>query len=200
MSAPGRRFGFLPPLTKKTIIIGAVIIAIIAVGYFKKNWIVAATVNGSPIFNTEVIGRLNEQFRKQTLEQMINEKIVLDEARKRGVVVGESDIVARIGEIEAQVGGAEKLDALLNQNKQDRTILRDQLKIQLTLDKMFASEASVSAEELESFLTENASQLVATEAAAQREEAENILRQQKLKGIFNENFPQLREQANVQIY
>ena len=185
---------------RKTIIAILIIVGLLAFGFYKKQWIIAATVNGSPVSNIELINRMNKQYREQTLNQVINEKIITQEASKKSIVVQSSEIDDRIKKIEEQVGGAQALDGLLAQQRQSREDLREQLRLQLILEKLYANEATVSAEEIDKFIEENEAQLQATESAKQKEEAADLLKQQKLSQIFNQKFQELKEAAKVNIF
>lgn len=176
---------------------------------YKKNWIVAATVNGSPITNLELQMRLNKQFRSQTLTQLINEKIILTEAAKNNALATEEEINKKISEIEAQVGGAQGLDSLLAQQGQNRDSIRQQLRLQASIEKLYAQEATVSAEEVAKFIEENKQslpsydgkdQLSASESAKLEKEATDALKSQKLTQIFSQKFQDLRSKAKIQIF
>ncbi|MDD5415505.1 MAG: SurA N-terminal domain-containing protein [Candidatus Daviesbacteria bacterium] len=167
---------------------------------FKKNWFVAATVNGSPINNLELQMRLNRDFRSQTLTQMINEKIILDEAAKNHAVVSEADVDKKISEIETSLGGAQTLDAMLAQQGQTKISIRNQIKLQLTIEKLYANDATVSAEEVTKFIEQNQDQLRATDSAGQEKEAYDNLKNQKLTQIFSEKFQELKTKAKIQIF
>ncbi|MDO8638355.1 MAG: SurA N-terminal domain-containing protein [Candidatus Daviesbacteria bacterium] len=184
----------------KFIIIAIVIIAIALLFTYKKNWIVAASVNGAPISNFEVLSRLNNQYRTQILNQMINEKIILNEAQKQNVLVIPTEVADKIAVLEKSVGGKEALDGLLAQQGQTRVGLQDQIKIQLIIEKLYANEATVSASEVAQFIAQNGSQLQATDSAGQQKEAEDALKQQKLGTILNQKFQQLKSSAKVTIY
>ncbi len=186
------------PSKKGWIII--LIIGLILLVYFKKNWFIAATVNGQPISNFEVLSAINDQYRQQTLNQLINEQIVRQEAVKQNVQVTNSEIDARIHELEQNVGGADVLDSLLSQQGQTRQTFRDQIKIQLMVEKLYGNQATVSATEVNQYIATNKDQLTATTSAEQRKEAENLLKQQKLSQVFNQQFQQLRSNADVVIY
>lgn len=180
----------------------AVVVIVIAaiLLYFKTGWFIAATVNGSPITNFELLSRMNRQYRKQTLTQLIDEKIIMLEMQKNRIVVSKSDIDQRLSQIEVNVGGAAALDGLLLQQGQTRADVVQQLKFQLGLEKMYGSQATVSAEEITQYLEQNKSQLTATDSAGQRKEAEDILRQQKFSQVFNSEFEKLKESAKTQIF
>lgn len=167
---------------------------------YKKNWIIAATVNGSPVSNLELQMRLNAQYKTQTLNSLVNEKIILSEAAKNNVVVTAADIDKKISEIEANVGGAQAFDTLLVQQGQTRSSIRQQIKLQTTIEKLYTNEATVSAEEVTQFVEQNGSQLRATDSAGQQTEAYDTLKNQKLSQIFSQKFQELRTKAKIQIF
>lgn len=177
-----------------------VALGLLLLAIYKKEWIIAATVNGSPISNLELQMRMNQQFRTQTLNQLVNEKIIFDEAAKNNVVVTDTEIDRKISEIEAGVGGAEALNAMLSQQGQNRDSIRQQLKLQVAIEKLYTKDATISAQEVEEFVDQNKEQLKATDSASQQKEAEEILRSQKLSQIFSLKFQELRSKAKIQIF
>lgn len=189
-----------PFFSKKTLIIVIAVAVLAILGFYKKNWIIAASVNGSPITFLEVLGRLNQDFKTQALDQLINEKIILDEAKKKNVQVNRQEVGDKISEIEGQFGGAAGLNSILSQQGQTRKSLEEQIKIQLTMEKLYASEATVSSDEVDSFVKESSALLQSTDSAKQKEEAQNTLKQQKLSQIFAQKFQELKQQANIRIF
>ena len=167
---------------------------------YKKSWFVAATVNGSPVTNLELQARLNKQFRTQTLTQMINEKIILSEAAKNNAIATDSEVNKKISEIEASVGGAQSLDALLAQQGQTRDSIRQQIRLQLSIEKLYTKDATVSAEEVSKFIEQNKDQLRASDSAGQQKEASDNIKSQKLSQIFSQKFQDLKTKAKVQIF
>jgi len=188
-------------LKKNKLIYLAVAIVIIAlIVSYKKGLLIAATVNGSPITNLEVLMRENEQFHQTTVEKLVEEKLILGEAKKKGVTVSEKDIDAKIADIEKQVGGASALDSLLTQQGQTRTGIRGQIKISLSLEKMYINEASVSAEEVTQFIEQNKEQMQSSEPAEMTKEATDYLKSQKLNQIFSTKFAEIKKAASIQIF
>ncbi len=177
------------------------VVLVIGIGLlytFKKSWFVAATVNGMPITNLELQTKLNEQFRSQTLTQMINEKIIMSEASKNNAVPTPQEIDAKIADVEKSVGGKDTLDSLLAQQGQTRTSLRDQIRVQLAITKLYASEATVSAEEVAKYIQDNGQSMRATESAQQQIEATDAIKNQKLSQIFSAKFAELSKNAVIQ--
>ncbi len=185
---------------QKRVYLIILIIGILLLIIFKKEWFIAAAINGTPITNLELQIKLNQQFRTQTLNQLINEKIILAEASKNSTIPTEAEIANKISELEANVGGKDVLGTLLSQQGQTRETLKDQLKLQLAIAKLYDKEATVSAQEVAKFLEQNKATLTATESAKQEEEASNLLKQQKISQIFNQKFQELRTKAKIQIF
>lgn len=176
------------------------VLGILLLAIYKKGWFVAALVNGQLITNLELQMQMNKQFRTQTLNQLVNEKIILSEAAKNNALPTATEIDQKIKELETQVGGKSSLDNLLSQQGQTRSSLRDQIRIQLTISKLYTSQATVSAEEVTKYLEDNKQTLQATDSATQEKEAIDALKQQKLSQIFSEKFQELRSKAKIQIF
>ncbi len=177
-----------------------IIAALLLLAIFKKGWFIAAMVNGIPITNLELQSKLNQQFRSKTLDQLVTEKIILNEARKNNAIPAETEIDGKIKEIETQVGGTQALDNLLSQQGQTRSSIKDSLKIQLAMTKLYEKEATVSAEEVANFIEQNKSQLTATDSAGQQKEVYDILKNQKLSQIFSQKFQDLKTKSKIQIF
>ncbi len=184
----------------KFVYLAVIIIVLALLISYKKSWFIAATVNNSPISNFEVLSREDSQFRKQMIDQMINEKLILSEAGKKGIKISAADIDTKILEIEKQVGGASAFDSLLTQQGQTRTGVRDQIKITLSLEKMYANEASVSADEVTKFIEQNKEQMQSSTPAELTKEATDILTSQKLNQVYSQKFQEIKKAANIQIF
>lgn len=185
---------------QKKIYIILLIFGLLLLAVYKKSLLIAAIINNVPLTNLELQNKLNAQFKTQTLNQLINEKIILQEATKLGAIPTQAEISAKIAELETSVGGKDALNTLLTQQGQSIDSLREQLGIQLAVSKLYEKEATVSADEVEQFLTENRALLRATDSAGQRKEAEETLKQQKLSQIFTQKFQELRQRAKIQIF
>jgi len=185
---------------KKIIIAVLIVLVIVLLGYFKKNWFVAAIVNGKPIANLTLQSRLNSYFREQALQEMITEQIILDEAKKNNIVITKDQIDKKIAEIEASFGGAQALDQYLAAQGQTRAHVRDQIEAQLAADELYKNEATVSAEEVQKFVTQNQAQLKASDSAGQTKEAEDYLKSDKLRQIVSEKLQELKNNAKITIF
>lgn len=191
---------FVDYKSSKKIYLIILIAGLLLLAVYKKSWFIAATVNGSPITNLDLQMKLNQQFRTQTLNQMINEKIILDEVVKNNALATDDEVNRKISDIETSVGGTQALNTLLTQQGQTRNSIRQQIKLQLSIEKLYGKEATVSAEEVNKFLATSKETLRATDSASQIKEAADVLKQQKLSQIFSQKFQDLRQKAKTQIF
>ncbi len=194
----GTKITNLKSSRKFYLIILIAIVLLLAV--YKKSWFIAASVNGMPITNLELQMKLNQQFRTQLLNQLINEKLILDEARKINAIPADAEIDKKIADLEASVGGAQVLDSLLAQQGQTRLTLKDQIRVQLAISKLYDKEATVSASEVTKYIEQNQATLQATDSAKQQQEAYDTLKHQKISQIFTQKFQELRQKADIKIF
>lgn len=196
-SLPERIISYRP---SRKIFIILLIAGFLLLAFYKKEWFVAATVNGQPITTLDLFIRLNQQFRTTAINRLVDEKIILDEARKANVAVSLEEIGNKLKELEKSVGGAETLESLLSQQGQNKESIKQQIRLQLIVEKLYLNEATVSAAEVDEFLQTSRGMLEATESAAQRKEAEEALRQQKVNQIFSQKFQELKQKADVKFF
>jgi len=138
------------------IAIGAAAFLILIALFFAKGLFVAATVNGSPISRLSVIKELEKQGGKQTLEAIINQKLIDAELNKQNVSVTQEEVDEEIKKIEAQVasqGGTLK-DALAMQGMNEKK-LREQVTTQKKLEKLLADKIAVSNAEVDAYIKDN---------------------------------------------
>lgn len=185
---------------RRFLIILAIIVIVALVGWYKKEWVVAAMVDGAPISNFSVLSRMNQQYRAQTVNQLVNEKIIMDEVARKKVSVSETEVKDKIAKLESSFGGAESLNTILAQQRQTRADLERDIRLQVSIEKLYASEATVSAEEIDKYIKDSKEQLTATDSAEQRKEAEEFLRQQKLSTILSQKFQELKAKAKVTLF
>lgn len=201
--APNEAVALAKPKTSvpiKFFVISFVVLGLVALGIVKKGWFVAAMVNGQPITSVELLNRLSQEQGSQVLDNMVNEKIIIQEAKKNNALPEQAEIDSRIGDLEKRYGGAASLDNLLATQGQSRKILQDQIKIQLAAEKLYGSLATVSTQEVEDFVKQYKTALQSTDPAVQKEEAVSAIKQRKLGQIFSEKFQELKKNANVKLF
>jgi foldase protein PrsA len=162
------------------VIIGLIILLFIFL-YLFKGLFVAASVNGEKISRFAVISALEKQAGKQTLENMITKTLILQEAKKRNINIGNQEIDAEISKISKNIEAqGSTLDQALALQGMTRNQLKEEIKLQLLVQKMVSQNTNISDEEIDKFIEENKAQFPEnTSEADLRKQAKAQLIQQR---------------------
>lgn len=171
------------PKRKKTAILSIVVVILIALAglaYFFKDKFIAATVNGNPIFRYELNQRLTSTFGKETLENLIVERLIGEEAARRNIVVNEDDVGREIEKMEESLGAGTKLEDILKYQGVSLVDFKEQLKLRLQVNRILEKEITVTQEEVGQYLKDSAKTLVATGEAEKKAEASKNIKEEKI--------------------
>ena len=83
----------------------------------------------------ELIGRL-EEVREKILKQLIEDRLILSEAKKQNITVEEKDVDAKIDEVRSQIGSEIELENMLNEQNLTLNELRDRYKEKILIRKL----------------------------------------------------------------
>jgi hypothetical protein len=182
----------------KNILLLLVILALVGL-WFGKKYFIAGTVNGQPISKWQLNAQLEKRFGSQVLDSIINERLILSAARQKSIFVTEDDINNKIKQVEEQIKGQMSLDEALKAQGLTKEDFKKQIEIQVSIDKMFDKEASVSTKDVDDYLSKNSSLTKsASDAAALKKEVEDMLKQQKVAELFNTWFTEIRKNAKIE--
>jgi hypothetical protein len=193
-----------PPVTSKGLrlftvknIIIVVILILVVLAWKFKGYFIVATVNGQPISRFELNDQLISRFGAQTIDSMINERLIMGAARQKGIFISAGEIDARVKEIEGRLQGQKLADALTAQGLTE-PMFRHQLEVQLSIEKLFDKEATVSPKEIEDYIAQNSVALKnATDTAALQADVTANLKQQKISELFDKWFTDVKKNASV---
>lgn len=177
------------------VILGLLLVA--AVYAATKGYIVAALVNGSPVFRWDVNKMLVTRYGQQTLESMISEKLIGDAAKKQGVVVSQKDIDEKTTEVVKSLGPNVKLEDLLKYQGMNKSDFEHQIALQLTVERILGKDVTVADSEVTDFIEKNKETMIATDEAAMRGEAREALKSQKINEKIQPWFASLKQGAKV---
>lgn len=176
------------------------IVALLAVSAFviaNKSWLVAGVVNGKPIWSWELNKVMSDRFGKQTLEGIISERLIGDEAAKLGVEVTKEDIDKKQGEILKTLGGNLGVDELLKYQGISRSDFDNQIRLQLTVQKILGKDVVITEDDVTRFIATNSATLTATEPAALRAEARQAILDAKVGEKLQGWFLELKNKAKI---
>lgn len=162
-----------------------------------KGLLFAAFVNGKPIFRWDLNRVMASRFGQQTLENMINEQLIADAAKKAGVTVTQAEIDAKEKELVASLGDNVKLDDLLKYQGMTKGDFDDQIRLQFTVQKVLGKDVTVTDAEITSFIATSGAQLRATDPAKLKDEARQAILDKKIGEKVQLWFTQLKQKAKV---
>lgn len=176
--------------------------ALLGLGYYFKSIFVAATVNGEPIARLSVIQEVEKQGGRQILDTLVNERLIMQEARAQGINVTQADTDAEISLIEEQVQAqGQTLDEILTLQGMTREDLNKQMKIQVIVKKLMEDKVSISDDEVVAYMEENKDYLPeASDEAQLKEQVREQLTQQKMSEQFQALLTDLKEKASINYF
>src|SRR3989344_8033047 len=185
---------------KYFLIIG--IILLFAIIYFTKSLFLSALVNGTPITRLTVIKELEKQNGKRVLDSLVNQELIFQAAKKKNLEIKPAAVDQEVKKIEtntAKQGG--NLDEILKAQGMTRNDLKNQIKVQLTVEKLLADKIKISQKEIDQFMQANTSEEEgSTQKPPTKDEAKDQLRQQKLQKEATAWIEQLKKNAKISIF
>src|SRR3989344_603753 len=192
----------LDKFKNKKIMIGIGTVGIILViSYFFKGAFVAATVNGQPISRLRVIQKLEKQGGKNILDSLITDKLIENEAKKKGIVISDDEINQEIKTIEASVtqqGGT--LEQALLQQGMTKESLKENVKNQKIIEKLFADKLKVTDAEVNKNITDNETPIPEGKEAETKKQIMDQLIQQKFQQEVQSWVTTFKTSADIKYY
>ncbi len=176
------------------IFLGIIILGLLAVN---RGLVIAAVVNNKPIFRTSVNNALMARYGTQTLENMITEQLISDEAAKQKVTVTKEEIEAKEQEILASFGGNVTLEEVLSYQGMTKEDFDQQIKLQMQLTKIIGKDITITDEEVTTYIADNPSTLVATDSDGMRKEAREAILTQKVSEQLQTWYQSVKEKAKI---
>lgn len=161
------------------------------------SWPVVAFVGMRPVFRHEVDKSLYDQYGDKTVQGMVVQHQIESALDKKGITVSDKEIDDKLNEIKSRLPEGTDFEAELQNQGLTLTSLKELLGIQLRLNKAADGQASVSAEDVDKYVKDNAKMLTATTAAEQKLEAENALKQDKLNTVINSFVEEAQKSESV---
>jgi foldase protein PrsA len=123
-------------------IIVVVFIVLIFSSCNRTNDKVVAKVNNENITQNQLNEELNKQYGYETLQNLINQVLVLQEAKRKNITVNEKEIEDEIYKTALNMGGIEKLKDQLKARNVNFNDYKQKVKLDLLLRKLVVSELS----------------------------------------------------------
>lgn len=114
----------------------------------------AAVVNGEVISKGDLNRRLIQSYGDDTVQKLVDETLVFQEADKEKVQVTPDEINSELAQVEASIAPT-KLDDALAARKMDRADLDRQIRLKILIDKMLGSDVNPSDKDIQTYFDAN---------------------------------------------
>ena len=184
-------------LSKKTTLITIVVIFLFGLLYFKRDWLVVALINNRPIWRWQFNQALEDQYGNQILNQLINEQLIKQEAKKENIVVSQEKIDQEISQIENRLGPDSSLEEVLTLQNLSLEKLREEIKSQLILEELLSRGLEISKEEVDQYLKENEDLIISEDETERINEATEAIKMEKINEKFQSWYQELRDNSKI---
>ncbi len=143
-------------LKQPKVFVPLIIIVLIILAFLLKGLFVAALVNGQPITRLTVIAELEKQGGKQTLASLVNQTLILQEAKKKNINVTQKEIDTQSKQIEDSLKKqGQNLDTALAVQGMTRQDFLMQLKLRSLVEKLLGDQIKVTDQEVSDYIEKN---------------------------------------------
>ncbi len=150
------------------IIVGSLALIDLAVQYLNNDYSIAV-IDGTRVSRSEWRGRLEKSYGAAMATQLIEENIILLQAKKDGIEITDEEIASKVDEVRTSIGGEELLQSALVANNITMEELEDQIKIELLSKKILEPTLVYTEEDVKSFFDQYSDVIFSSEAAALEE-------------------------------
>lgn len=135
------------------LVIALLILGLGALAYNYRSLVIAATVNGKPIFRWQIISLLEKQMGESALDSLVERRLVENEAKTKNVVVSDDEINSRVQTIKDSVSQqGMTFSNWLESNKLTEDDFKKQLKSLILVEKLLQDKLNVTDEESNQFI------------------------------------------------
>jgi parvulin-like peptidyl-prolyl isomerase len=189
-------------LKQPKVFVPLIIIALILAAFYLKGLFVVALINGEPISRLTIIQELEKQGGKQALSSLVNQTLILQEAKKKNVQVIQAEIDKAEKKIEDSLKAqGQSLDTALAMQGMTRKDLALQLKLRSLVEKLLADKIKVTEKEIADYIEKNKSTFPATLTSDQiKTSVEEQLKQQKMASESQSWIEGLKKNAKINYF
>jgi len=187
-----------PKLPSKVLPLALVVVGIALLTYKVGPYFVPAIVGSTPVTRFEIWNRMEKSYGAQTLDDVVNEKILDSAIAKSGVKVDQSKVDEQIKNLETQFESLGGLDAALEQRGMTRDELTKQVKTQLAVEEILKDKVNPTDEEVsKAFEEAKATTYKDKKFEDVKDQVRDELVQAKLVEAFRDWFEMVKAEAKL---
>jgi len=186
----------------KTLVTSLIIVMIaFLAGFFVKNNLISAMVNGKPIWKKELVKEMETYYGESVLNSIIEGELIKQEAEKRGIKATEEEVSNQIKMIEDSMKSqGQDLQQALKESGMTIEDLRENYKMNILIEKLLADKITVTDEDIQKYIEENKDSFPeGTDMEQIRSLVEEGLKQEKMSTEYQSFINGLKEKADIEI-
>jgi len=157
-----------------------------------------ATVNGAPITQSQFDQAAGSS--DQALQSLIDQQLILQEAKKEKVSVPDSEVNSEVSTIRQQLGSPSEFTAALQRANLSEAQLREQIRTQKLATEMGAQGVTVSNDEAQTYYNQNKPQFGTQTFDQAKDQISGQLLQSKQNEAIQTWIAGLRQKAKISIH
>jgi parvulin-like peptidyl-prolyl isomerase len=202
MSKSVGTYSNMEKLKQPRFFIPLIIIVLAIAAFYLKGLFIAAFVNGEPITRIAVIKELEKQGGKQTLSSLVNQALILQEAKKKNIEVSQKEVDDAAKKIEDSLKTqGQSLNTALAMQGMTKQDLLMQLKLRSMVEKLLADKIGVTDKEITDYIEKNKDTLPTTSTADElKKSVGEQLKQQKMASASQAWLDGLTKNAKINYF
>ncbi len=178
-------------------IVAAVLVLLVAWWQWQRSYV--AVVNGQYVPTTALYSQLMASGGAETLNNITQQQLILQQAQREKITVSNDEIEKELSTFKESTGGEDQYQTSLKEFGISEDLLRNQIEVRLTLEKILADKIKVSDQEIEDYYNANKAEVdVANEGLdAARSRIETQLREQKLSQESSKYIQSLQQSSTI---
>lgn len=164
------------------------------------NTTVVATVNGEKITRGEYDRAVAAQSGSQILDNLVTDRLIKDEAKKRGITVDGQAVAKQMDDIRGRFSSDQEYQMALKQNGLTEDDLTQRVQVQQLAQQLVADKIQVTDDEITNQYNSNKDQYNGKSLNDVRDQIKSDLQQQKMQTALPPLINDLRSNAKIETH
>ena len=178
------------------VIIILILVVLFSLFWFKKSIFLAGTINGRLVTTPQFYSKLVQSSGEEVFDAIVRETLIKQEAAKKGMEASTDDIDKKLKALEDRLGGKENLDLAISQNNTNLKELKEQISLQILVEKLLEDKTNVTDKEIKEYKASNK----ASTAGMADDEIRETIKSNKLNEEFTVWYQDLKSKAKINSY
>jgi len=178
------------------VIIILILVVLFSLFWFKKSIFLAGTINGQLVTTPQFYSKLVQSSGEEVFDAIVRETLIKQEAAKKGLEASTDDIDKKLKALEDRLGGKENLDLAISQNNTNLKELKEQISLQILVEKLLEDKVNVTDKEIKEYKAGNKASTV----GMSDDEIREIIKSNKLNEEFTVWYQDLKSKAKINSY